>query len=202
MYIHISWYHIRVQCRIAPNNKLDRVTGEPIQRPSVVTRAFALARAGIHVLELGSGVAARSYANMNVQYAHTTARYRWTTCNTKEVRHRPRRSNKPYIYIYIHYTYMYIYIYAYMYVCIHIYIYIYIYICTRVYIYIYIYIYTHIHIHTGESTWPRAPWTRRRSRGCPRSPPTRDVKKLHDRKLYTTTNKCLQCLINIMYTVV
>ena len=47
-------------------------------------------------------------------------------------------------------------------------------------VYIYIYMHTYTYIYTAAPTF---------------SPP------LHDRNLYTTTNKCLQCLIKLMYTV-
>ena len=70
--------------------------------------------------------------------------------------------------------------------------------CIYIYIYVYIeregciYIYIYIYIMVPPPGASRRPWTRlalrRRSH-------------LRDKNVYTTTNKCLQCLIKIMYTV-
>ena len=48
------------------------------------------------------------------------------------------------------------------------------------------YIYIYIYIHNAAARQP--------GRGAPK-------RLLHDSNLYTTTNKCLQCLVEIMYTV-
>ena len=58
-------------------------------------------------------------------------------------------------------------------------------ICICVCIYIYIYIYTQIHVGEGVNDLHH----------------TVALISLRDKDLYTTTNKCLQCLIKIMYTV-
>ena len=72
------------------------------------------------------------------------------------------------------------------------------------YICVYIYIYIYIHIHICWLAWPCAKqvfvlqtpvwyditWVECEETVC-----------LHDRNLYTTANKCLQCLVKIMYTV-
>ena len=83
------------------------------------------------------------------------------------------------IYMYIH---IYIYIYIYTYMCIHICMYV----C--MYVYIYIYMCIHIYIYICICMGLQAAGLVERHLA-------------HDKDLYTTTNKCLQCLIKTMYTV-
>ena len=63
----------------------------------------------------------------------------------------------------------------------------------HIYVYIYIYIYKYIRPEHGQSPYLDS--------GHRRVWPKQNLNVIHDRNLYSTTNKCLQCLIKIMYTV-
>ena len=80
------------------------------------------------------------------------------------------------------YMYMYIYIYIHIYTYTHI-------ISLSLSIYIYIYIYVHRVLDSLQLALAEA------------APDVPDEVLLRDKNLYTTTNKCLQALLKIMYTV-
>ena len=82
------------------------------------------------------------------------------------------------------------------------YIYIYIYACVYIYTYIYIYVYTYTLSY--NIILPDDDADAAGQRGALLEPPPRRIPlpyNIRDRNLYTTTNKCLQRLLKIMYTV-
>ena len=83
-----------------------------------------------------------------------------------------------------------------MYVCVYVHVYIYIYIHIHIYIYIYIF------VADADGAVPALEGDSREDHVALAVAAGKvDLGVLRDKDLYTTTNKCLQCLIKLMYTI-